>query len=111
MLTDRPNKWRACAVGRRYALWSGRWGGPRNEKKANGYAQLVDSPGAGGSCHRPHRAKREPVPRAGLVSLTAESRATGSGTLSPMLLHPHAGFDNAAAPYRHIEAVPLAAAM
>jgi alpha-ketoglutarate-dependent taurine dioxygenase len=28
-----------------------------------------------------------------------------------MLLHPHEGFDNAAAPYRHIEAVPLAAAM
>ncbi len=28
-----------------------------------------------------------------------------------MMLHPHAGFDNAAAPYRHIEALPLAAAM
>src|SRR6185503_3720636 len=28
-----------------------------------------------------------------------------------MLLHPHAGFDNAAAGYRHIEAIPLAAAM
>lgn len=28
-----------------------------------------------------------------------------------MLLHPHAGFDNSAAPYRHIEALPLAAAM
>jgi taurine dioxygenase len=28
-----------------------------------------------------------------------------------MLLHPHGGFDNAAARYRHIEAMPLAAAM
>src|SRR6185503_3926633 len=28
-----------------------------------------------------------------------------------MLLHPHGGFDNAAACYRHIEALPLAAAM
>ena len=28
-----------------------------------------------------------------------------------MMLHPHAGFDNTAAPYRHIEALPLAAAM
>jgi alpha-ketoglutarate-dependent taurine dioxygenase len=28
-----------------------------------------------------------------------------------MLLHPHSGFDNSAASYRHIEALPLAAAM
>jgi len=28
-----------------------------------------------------------------------------------MLLHPHGGFDNSAASYRHIEAIPLAAAM
>ena len=28
-----------------------------------------------------------------------------------MKLHPHQGFDNSAAPYRHIEAVPLASAM
>jgi taurine dioxygenase len=28
-----------------------------------------------------------------------------------MRIHPHEGFDNSAAPYRHIEAVPLAAAM
>jgi taurine dioxygenase len=28
-----------------------------------------------------------------------------------MMLHPHGRFDNAAAAYRHIEAVPLAAAM
>jgi taurine dioxygenase len=28
-----------------------------------------------------------------------------------MQLHPHGGFDNTAAPYRHIEAVPIAAAM
>ena len=28
-----------------------------------------------------------------------------------MKLHPHEGFDNSAASYRHIEAIPLAAAM
>ena len=28
-----------------------------------------------------------------------------------MMLHPHSGFDNSAASYRHIEAIPLAAAM
>src|SRR6185295_2640947 len=45
------------------------------------------------------------------ISLAAEKLFVREPYSRPMRLHPHEGFDNAAASYRHIEAVPLAAAM
>src|SRR5688572_1584426 len=45
------------------------------------------------------------------ISLVAEKLFARPTYHGPMRLHPHEGFDNSAASYRQIEAIPLAAAM
>ena len=45
------------------------------------------------------------------ISLVAEKLFVLAPYSGPMRLHPHEGFDNSAAKYRQIEAIPLAAAM